>query len=58
MVYYNNNLKIVGGQDSIGHSWPATALIIFDYYFDYRGQKQRVGEMCNGALINRDTGYY
>jgi acrosin len=57
---YEQNLKIVGGITATAHSWPATALIIFQYKGDVRlsnGDTYYVEKkyMCGGTLIDRRT---
>lgn len=54
-------VKIVGGFDAAPHSWPATAMIIFNYKADVYLQDQRAyynldeQMVCGGSLISRDT---
>jgi hypothetical protein len=51
--------KIVGGVVATAKSWPATALIVFDYKMDFNQTGELVTEsfksMCGGALIDRKT---
>lgn len=55
----NQNLKIVGGQVAIPHSWPSMALIIFKYKFNYTISNVRyvftISSMCGGSLISRNV---
>jgi hypothetical protein len=55
------NMKIVGGSEANPHSWPAAALITFNYkadvYLKDQGVYYALDEqmMCGGSLISRDT---
>ncbi|CAF0826359.1 unnamed protein product [Brachionus calyciflorus] len=50
------SLKIVGGEQAEGNSWPSLALIWFDYKFDIDDQTYSYStNVCGGTLINQDT---
>mgnify|MGYP002788885494 CR=1 FL=1 len=53
------NAKIVGGQRAIPNSWPATALIYFNYKTDTFLNNQNLSfeysYQCPGTLISRKT---
>jgi hypothetical protein len=52
-------LKIVGGQDAVPHSWPATAIIYFTYRtrvnINGHVRLQDYSAQCGGTLIDRTT---
>lgn len=61
-VFYQQNLKIVGGTDAVAHSWPAMAYIKFNYKQTYSitnssNVTYSFSGSCGGTLIDRQVIY-
>ena len=53
VTYYGN--RIVGGSEAVEHSWPSIVNLIFNYTFEYDGNRYDTSGMCGGTLVNRNT---
>lgn len=59
IVFTQPNVKIVGGEEALPHSWPSSAYIVFSYESHVKVLDEVVHIerhfICSGTLINRNT---
>jgi secreted trypsin-like serine protease len=55
VTYEWPNIRIVGGIKALPHSWPATALVLFTYFYEKNKRTYEEVYECGGTLIDRST---